>query len=181
MTIDYDKIKEDLKHPDRWYVSDDKFERINEHGDVVYYFVISTIDDFFGFTKLELIREHNTIELSLLERYRLTKLIIKIRNIVITNQQVQVDTSRWDPIIREPRLYNNQDFTFISGSTQAFYPAVGDYHVSIDSATDETAITKVENKQKHIKINNQDFKDKINLEKERIRKILAKDKISDNR
>jgi len=180
MTIDYDKIKEDLKHPDKWYVSDDKFERINEHGDVVYYFVISTIDDFFGFTKLELIREHNTIELSLLEKYRLTKLIIKIRNIVITNQQVQVDTSRWDPIISEPRFYNNQTFT-ISGSTQEFYPPFSDYYVAVDPATDETTITKVEKKQKHTKINNQDFKDKINLEKERIRKILAKDKIIDNR
>lgn len=171
MVIEYNKLKEDLNYPDRWYLSDDKLERINREGDVLYYFMIPNIDKVFGFTNLELIYNNNTVELTFFQKRRLVKSIREIKPSVIMNQQVHEDVSQ---LIGQ---------TFFSGATSFFpFDAAFDDNIvmGVDPVNDEVVTTTRFIKPMD-KNNNQDFKDKINLEKERIRKILGKDKMSDNK
>jgi hypothetical protein len=176
MDMNYNKLIEDLQKPENWYISGNKFENVNAYGDIIYYYVIDSIDGLFGFHKLELIKESNTIDLTFFQKYKLTKLIKEIKNIVVSNQQRYEDTITVGKMFEttQPRVSFRYptDIEFRKPSQVES----NNYMMGVDVATDnDVTITQI------IKNNQtEDFQHKINAEKERIRKILGKDKINEH-
>lgn len=162
-----------------WTVKDGRLNHLDVDGNLLYFYDNIKIDGFLPFRHLTLVSGNDIVSLGFFEKLKLYKLVVKqyyliehedkwrtLSQIKVSNVVPDVSNQRKSKFqIRLEEMQRRQQE--LKDKKKSSYGSVHDDYVTIRDKVIET-FEKVEDKE-------DDFRKKVNAEKERIRKILRGD------